>query len=123
VFHNHADNDSIISSLHVHFDAHYCLEVIIVKGIVMGIKRLADELIGTKGIKYGWMTTTTTGKCLMKFALENEKYFLTHPKNELYFARAMLHGPYRRRFHPPADTAIYPAPRPAAVKASHRQPG
>lgn len=65
MFHNHADNDSIISSLNVHFDAHYCLEVIIVKGIVMEIKRLADELIGTKGIKYGRLTTTTTGKGLV----------------------------------------------------------
>ena len=48
VFHNHADNDSIISSLHVHLDTHYCLLVIVVKGNTMEIKRLADELIGTK---------------------------------------------------------------------------
>jgi CopG family nickel-responsive transcriptional regulator len=61
----HTHHDAIISSLHVHLDAHHCLEVVVVKGKAEEIKRLADELIGTKGVKHGKLTTTTTGKNLL----------------------------------------------------------
>jgi len=61
----HTHHDAIISSLHVHLDAHHCLEVIVIKGKAEDIKRLADELIGTKGVKHGKLTTTTTGKNLL----------------------------------------------------------
>lgn len=61
----HTHHDAIISSLHVHLDAHHCLEVIVIKGKAEEIKRLADELIGTKGVKHGKLTTTTTGKNLL----------------------------------------------------------
>ncbi|MDH3866624.1 MAG: nickel-responsive transcriptional regulator NikR [Desulfobulbaceae bacterium] len=52
----HTHHDAIISSLHVHLDAHHCLEVVVVKGKAEEIKRLADELIGTKGVKHGKLT-------------------------------------------------------------------
>ena len=39
--------------------------VVVVKGKAEEIKRLADELIGTKGVKHGKLTTTTTGKNLL----------------------------------------------------------
>lgn len=58
----HSYHDAIISSLHVHLDSHHCLEVVVVKGKAGEIKRLANELIGTKGVKHGKLTTTTTGK-------------------------------------------------------------
>ena len=61
----HSHHQAIISSLHVHLDAHHCLEVVVVKGKAGEIKRLADELIGTKGVKHGKLTTTTTGKNLL----------------------------------------------------------
>ncbi len=60
--HQHSHHEAIISSLHVHLDAHHCLEVVIMKGKASEIKRLADELIGTKGVKHGKLMTTTTGK-------------------------------------------------------------
>ncbi|OGW27258.1 MAG: nickel-responsive regulator [Nitrospirae bacterium GWC2_42_7] len=60
----HHHHNSIISSMHVHLDEHNCLEVIIVKGKAKDIKSIADRLIGTKGVKHGKLTVTTTGKHL-----------------------------------------------------------
>jgi len=63
--HQHSHHKEIISALHVHLDAHHCLEVVVLKGRAGDIKRLADELIGTKGVKHGKLMTTTTGKGLL----------------------------------------------------------
>ncbi len=61
----HSHFKEIISSLHVHLDQHNCLEVVVAKGKNKKIKQLAQELIGTKGVKYGrLMSTPTTGKNL-----------------------------------------------------------
>ena len=62
--HQHSHHDAIVSALHVHLDAHHCLEVVVVKDTARNVKRLADELIGTKGVKHGKLVTTTTGKDL-----------------------------------------------------------
>jgi len=62
--HQHDHHEAIISSLHVHLDAHHCLEVVILKGQVSKISRLAYELIGTKGVKHGKFAATTTGEGL-----------------------------------------------------------
>jgi len=59
--HQHSHHDAIVSALHVHLDAHHCLEVVVVRGPSRKVKRLADELIGTKGVKHGKLTMTTTG--------------------------------------------------------------
>ena len=55
---------SIISSMHIHLDEHNCLEVIVVKGKPKDIKAIADRLIGTRGVKHGKLTVTTTGEHL-----------------------------------------------------------
>jgi len=62
--HQHDHHDAIISTLHVHLDAHNCLEVVVVKGTAKEVKRMADELIGTKGVKHGKLVTSTTGEDL-----------------------------------------------------------
>ncbi|MBM9536073.1 nickel-responsive transcriptional regulator NikR [Desulfobulbus alkaliphilus] len=62
--HQHSHHHAIISVLHVHLDAHNCLEVAVVRGTAREVQRLADELIGTKGVKHGKLVTTTTGKDL-----------------------------------------------------------
>ncbi|HZV82727.1 MAG TPA: nickel-responsive transcriptional regulator NikR [Geobacteraceae bacterium] len=59
--HQHSHHDQIISALHVHLDAHNCLEVLVVRGKVREIKKIADELIGVKGVKHGKLVMTTTG--------------------------------------------------------------
>lgn len=60
--HQHAHHDRVISALHVHLDAHNCLEVLVVRGPVGEVKRIADELIGVKGVKHGRLVMTTTGQ-------------------------------------------------------------
>ncbi len=60
----HTYHNSIMSAMHIHLDDHNCLEVIAVKGKAKNIKAIADRLIGTKGVKHGKLTVTTTGKDL-----------------------------------------------------------
>lgn len=62
--HQHSHHDQIISTLHVHLDAHNCLEVLIIRGAVKNIKQIANELIGVKGVKHGKLVMTTTGEDL-----------------------------------------------------------
>jgi len=62
--HQHSHYQEIISSLHVHLDHHNCLEVVVARGKTKDIKHLAQELIGTKGVKHGRLMATTTGKNL-----------------------------------------------------------
>ncbi|MDT8440462.1 MAG: nickel-responsive transcriptional regulator NikR [Desulfuromonadales bacterium] len=59
--HQHSHHDAVISALHVHLDAHYCLEVVVVRGTAGEVRRIADELIGTKGVVHGKLVSTTTG--------------------------------------------------------------
>ncbi|MDA8100620.1 MAG: nickel-responsive transcriptional regulator NikR [Nitrospiraceae bacterium] len=61
----HQSYHQIISALHIHLDAHNCLEVLVVKGKSRDIKKIADHLIGTKGVKHGKLVMTTTGKELV----------------------------------------------------------
>ncbi len=55
--HNH--HHAIISTLHVHLDAHYCLEVVVIKGTTRRVRQIADELIGTRGVVHGKLMSTT----------------------------------------------------------------
>jgi len=63
--HQHSHHRNIISALHVHLDEHHCLEVVVIKGKAGVIRKLAEELIGTKGVKHGRLMTTTTGRDLL----------------------------------------------------------
>ena len=63
--HQHSHHKEIISALHVHLDAHHCMEVVVIKGKAKKIKKLAEELIGTKGVKHGKLMASTTGKGLI----------------------------------------------------------
>ncbi|MDA8169968.1 MAG: nickel-responsive transcriptional regulator NikR [Nitrospiraceae bacterium] len=60
----HHFHKAILSSLHVHLDEHNCLEVIVAKGPARDLKSIADRLIGTRGVKHGKLTLTTTGSNL-----------------------------------------------------------
>lgn len=60
----HHHHKSIISTTHIHLDQHNCLEVLVVKGKGRDIKAIADKVIGTKGVKHGKLSATTTGRSL-----------------------------------------------------------
>jgi CopG family nickel-responsive transcriptional regulator len=60
----HQFHEQIVSVLHVHLDAHNCLEVLVVKGNKAEIQMIAGRLSSTKGVKHCKLVTTTTGENL-----------------------------------------------------------
>lgn len=57
----HEHYNHILSTLHVHLDHDHCLEVLIVRGKTQVVRKIADTLIATKGVKHGRLTIATTG--------------------------------------------------------------
>ena len=57
----HDHHHNILSTLHVHLDHDHCLEVLVVRGKSADVRKVADVLISTKGVKHGRLTITTTG--------------------------------------------------------------
>lgn len=57
----HQNHTNIISSVHVHLDNHNCLEVLIVRGKSSEVQGISYKLIGTRGVKHGKLTMTTSG--------------------------------------------------------------
>ena len=51
----------ILSTLHVHLDHDHCLEVLVVRGKSSAVRKVANTLISTKGVKHGRLTITTPG--------------------------------------------------------------
>jgi CopG family nickel-responsive transcriptional regulator len=49
----HEHIDRVVTTTHVHLDAHRCLEVILLRGSASEVRALADGLIGTKGVETG----------------------------------------------------------------------
>jgi CopG family nickel-responsive transcriptional regulator len=57
----HDHHHSILSTLHVHLDHDNCLEVLVVRGQSAEVRKVADMLISTKGVKHGRLVITTSG--------------------------------------------------------------
>lgn len=57
----HAYFHHILSTLHVHLDHDNCLEVLVVRGRAADVRKIADTLISTKGVKHGRLAITTSG--------------------------------------------------------------
>ena len=53
-----------IASMHVHLDQDNCLEVIILKGKVKEIQRIADRMVSLRGVKLSRINIMTTGEKL-----------------------------------------------------------
>ena len=60
----HDQYQTILSTLHIHLDEHNCLEVLVVRGRGEEIQKISDRLIGTRGVKHGKLSLTTTGRDL-----------------------------------------------------------
>ena len=61
----HHHHDCVMCSQHVHLDEHNCLEVIVLKGESGEVRKMADVLIGTRGVKHGGLVCTTRGETLL----------------------------------------------------------
>jgi CopG family transcriptional regulator, nickel-responsive regulator len=57
----HEHYDHVLSTMHVHLDHDNCLEVLVIKGKASEVRRIADGLISTKGVKHGRLFVTTPG--------------------------------------------------------------
>ncbi len=57
----HEHHKSILSTLHVHLDHDYCLEVLVVRGKAAAVQKIADTLISTKGVKHGRLIIAAAG--------------------------------------------------------------
>jgi len=57
----HESHRLVVSSLHVHLDAHNCLEVLVLRGKAGEVGQVAEKLISTKGVRHGKIAMTTTG--------------------------------------------------------------
>ncbi len=60
----HRSYRDIAAALHVHLDAHTCLEVIPLRGSAKRIREIANRLLSVKGVRYGQLVPATTGKRL-----------------------------------------------------------
>lgn len=60
--HTHTLSSSlqVISSLHVHLDEHDCLEVIVLRGRVGEINKVAESILSMKGVKLGRINIVAT---------------------------------------------------------------
>ena len=60
----HSRFGMIVSTTHVHLDEDTCLEVIILRGETTDVRDIADQILGTKGVKNGGLVITTTGQVM-----------------------------------------------------------
>ena len=60
----HGHFGMIVSTTHVHLDEDNCLEVIILRGETTDVHDIADQILGTKGVKNGGLVITTTGQMM-----------------------------------------------------------
>lgn len=58
----HSDFLKTISSVHVHISHHDCLEVVILKGKVSEITKMADKITSLKGVKLGRVNLISVGR-------------------------------------------------------------
>ena len=55
----HEHLNMVVASLHVHLDAHSCLEVIVLRGEAAEVQDVSNVILGTKGVKTGRLVLTT----------------------------------------------------------------
>jgi len=54
----HENTSEILVTTHVHIDHHNCLEILVLKGKIGKIQKLADNIRALKGIKHGELVIT-----------------------------------------------------------------
>ncbi|HMJ60954.1 MAG TPA: nickel-responsive transcriptional regulator NikR [Bryobacteraceae bacterium] len=64
----HDHHELIISTTHAHLDHHTCLEVVVVNGGSKRVQKLADLLIGAKGVQHGRLVMSSPKSYLLKSA-------------------------------------------------------
>lgn len=60
----HQQVNAVVTTTHVHLDARRCLEVILLRGRTKMVRKLADDLIGTKGVETGRLVLASASPIL-----------------------------------------------------------
>lgn len=81
----HEFYEQIVTSMHVHLDAHTCMEVIILRGESGLIQSISNMILGTKGVTHGRLTTTSI--------VQGEHDHTAHEAQARAFARRHPHTP------------------------------
>ncbi len=55
----HDHHNEILNTTHIHIDHDTCLEVLIIKGKISNVKKLADNIKSLKGIKHGELVVSS----------------------------------------------------------------
>jgi CopG family nickel-responsive transcriptional regulator len=56
----HAHHAHVLATMHVHLDAHLCLEVLALDGPVTTLRTFADQVLGLKGVLHGQLVISST---------------------------------------------------------------
>jgi CopG family nickel-responsive transcriptional regulator len=56
----HAHHAHVLATMHVHLDAHLCLEVLALEGPVATLRTFADQVLGLKGVLHGQLVLSST---------------------------------------------------------------
>ena len=56
----HEDHHAILCSQHVHLDHRRCLEVILMRGRASQLRRVADAIVSTRGVRAGKLSLLST---------------------------------------------------------------
>jgi CopG family nickel-responsive transcriptional regulator len=64
----HDHHDLVVCTTHAHLDHDSCLEVLILRGESRQVQKLADTLIGTKGVRHGRLVMSSPKTALPKSA-------------------------------------------------------
>ena len=57
----HDFHQQIVSTTHIHMDAHNCLEVVVLRGKAKSVHELAERLSALRGVKDGNLAMSSTG--------------------------------------------------------------
>jgi CopG family nickel-responsive transcriptional regulator len=74
----HEQGDHVVSALHVHLEEDRCLEVIVVRGPAVDVRRFADRLIGEKGVLHGGVFLTRSLTPRRRLPLRHHGHVHTH---------------------------------------------
>lgn len=55
---------NIVASMHVHLDADNCMEVIVLRGVAEAVNKIANVILGTRGVKNGKLVMTMVSENL-----------------------------------------------------------
>ncbi len=62
----HEHHDLVVSVLHVHINHDDCMEVIVLRGAIRGIRALSDALLSLKGVKHGKLFVTLPAQQMLE---------------------------------------------------------